>query len=223
MKMSSKIKIAIVDDELLFRKSIGFLLREEKNLAVVFDGGNGEDLLKYLGNKGNIRPDIVLLDVRMPVLNGVQTSKILSDKYPDIKIIALSVFDSEKFVEFMVQYGASAYLPKNSAPEKVIHTINQVHTHGVYFEPEILNIIMNMKRAEGSGRTKFSFLDLSDREVEVLHLICMQLSTKEIADQLCISERTVEGHRKKMLHKTKSKNVVGLILWGIKNQVISME
>lgn len=123
----------------------------------------------------------------------------------------------------MVQYGASAYLPKNSDPEKVIHTINQVYSHRVYFEPEILNIIMNMKRAESPGRAKFSFLDLSDREVEVLHLICRQLSTKEIADQLCISERTVEGHRKKMLHKTQSKNVVGLILWGIKNQVISME
>lgn len=221
--MSSKINIAIVDDELLFRKSIGFLLREEKNLTVVFDGGNGEELLGYLGNKNNICPDIVLLDVRMPVLNGVQTSKILSDKYPDITIIALSVFDSEKFVEFMVQSGASAYLPKNSDPDKVIHTINQVYKHGVYFEPEFLNIIMNMKRGEGPLRKKFSFLDLSDREIEVLHLICRQLSTKEIADKLCISERTVEGHRKQMLRKTKSKNIVGLILWGIKNQVISMD
>lgn len=90
--MSNKIKIAIVDDELLFRKSIEFLLREEKNFTVVFDGGNGEDLLGYLGNKNNIRPDIVLLDVRMPVLNGVQTSKILSDKYPDIKIVAVFCF-----------------------------------------------------------------------------------------------------------------------------------
>lgn len=218
-----KINIAIVDDELLFRKSITFLVNSEQQFNVVFDGANGEELLNYLSNKRNIRPDIVLMDIRMPRLNGIQTSKLLSTKFPQIKIIALSTFDSDHFVELMVKHGALAYIPKNSEPEKVIYTIDQVYHRGIHFEPEVMSVIINAKREGDSAIHKNSFLILSDREIEVLQLICRQLSTKEIADQLCISERTVEGHRKKMMQKTGSKNVVGLILWGIKNQVLSLD
>jgi DNA-binding NarL/FixJ family response regulator len=217
-----KINIAIVDDELLFRKSIAFLLNREQQFDVVFDGSDGEELLDYLSNKRNVCPDIVLMDIRMPGLNGIQTSKILGSKYPHIKIIALSTFGSKHFIELMVQHGASAYLPTNSDPENVIYTIHQVYNKGVYFEPEMLNIILNLKRTGGAEDTS-SFLVLSDREIEVLQLIFNQLSTKEIAGKLCISERTVEGHRKKMMKKTDSKNVVGLILWGIKNQLVVFE
>lgn len=217
-----KINIAIVDDELLFRKSISFLMNSEQRFNVIFDGADGEELLNYLSNRRNIRPDIVLMDIRMPKLNGIQTSKLLSTKFPQIKIIALSTFDSEHFIELMVKHGALAYIPKNSDPEKVIYTIEQVYHRGIHFEPEMMSIIINTKREGDATAHKNSFLMLSDREIEVLQLIFKQLSTKEIADELCISERTVEGHRKKMMQKTKSKNVVGLILWGIKNQVLSL-
>lgn len=219
--MDNLINIAIVDDEVLFRKSLRFVLNEEQNLCVVFDAENGQDFIDYLKNKKNVRPDIVLLDVRMPVLNGIQTSKILSEKYPDIKIIALSAFDSDKFIEFMVQQGAVAYLAKKSEPCKVVETISEVHKNGIYFAPEVLNVVVNMSRSTGHAGTS-NLLELSGREIEILQLLSQQLSTKEIADKLNISNRTVDGHRKAMLEKTQSQNVVGLIFWGIKNQVISI-
>lgn len=219
--MPAPIKIAIIDDEILFRKSVLLLLNREENFRIVFDGENGQDLIDYLETSSN-HPDIILLDIRMSVLNGIETSKIISEKFPDIKIIVLSSLDSERLVEQMIYYGASAYLVKNSHPKAVIRTINQVHRLGIYFDPQMMSIIVNMKRVN-NNKSKGLFCELSGREIEILNLICKQFNTKEIADQLYISERTVEGHRKRMLEKTSSKNVVGLIIWGIKNQILVVE
>ena len=218
--MNSMIHIAMIDDEVLFRKSMVFLLNEEKNINIIFDGDNGQDLLKFL-KKSERHPDIILMDIRMPVMNGIDTSKIISEKYPKIKIIIISSYDSDHFIEQMVQYGACAYLVKQSDPQTVIHTINQVYRYGVYFPADMLNNIINTKRLTNKHSDPV-LKDLSEREVEILNLIYQQFNTKEIAEKLYISERTVEGHRKNMLDKTKSKNVVGLILYGIKNNLLSV-
>lgn len=220
--MSDTIKIAVIDDEVLFRKSIVFLLDSETDFEIVFDGNNGQEFIHHLKtNTADKHPDIALMDIRMPVMNGIETSKLLLEDFPHVKIISLSSFDSDHFIELMVQHGACAYLAKNSQPEKVTHTIRSVYKNGVHFEMDKISIILNMKRDDKTKKLTFS--GLSDREIEVLHLICQEFSTKEIADKLCISERTVEGHRKNMMKKTNSKNVVGLILWGVKNQLFAIE
>lgn len=221
MIMQTTIKIAVVDDEMLFRKSLLLLLNREENFHIVFDGENGKDLIDYLETSGN-HPDIILLDIRMSVLNGIETSKIISEKFPDIKIVILSSLESERLVEQMICYGASAYLIKKSHPEMVIRTINQVYRTGIYFDSKMMNIIVNMKRIN-NNKSKGLFCELSNREIEILNLMCQQFNTKEIAEQLCLSERTVDGHRKRMLEKTNSKNSIGLILWGIKNQILMIE
>jgi DNA-binding NarL/FixJ family response regulator len=216
--MKKEINLAIVDDEILFRKSILHILNREKNIKVVFDGDNGHDILDYLETHEQ-HPNIILMDIRMPILDGVETAKIISDRFPNIKIVILSSINSGRFIESMIRYGASAYLLKNTLPQQVVHTINRVYEDGVYFRPEMMNILFNAKGTRSNSTSH----ELSDREIEVLQLICKQYNTKEIADKLCISERTVEGHRLNMLEKTGSKNVVGLILWGIKKEILLVE
>lgn len=215
--MNNEISIAIVDDEVLLRKSMIYILNREPNFKVVFDGGNGAEIVEFLENTTQ-HPDIILMDIRMPVLDGVEASKIISEKFPDIKIIILSSVNSNHFIELMIKYGASSYLLKKSLPQQVVTAINRVYEDGIYFNPEILNIFINTKEGK-----MFISSQLSEREIQVLQLICQQLNAKEIADKLCLSERTIEGHRKRMLVKTKSKNVVGLILWGVKNNIILID
>lgn len=220
--MVSKIKIAIVEDEHLVRKGFSLLLEKEKNFRILFEGEDGDELMEYLDNNHKDHPDIVLMDIRMKRLNGIEATKIVSEKYPDIKTIILSSLKSNYLVEQLTYYGAAAYLAKNSNPKLVVETINRVYNNGISFDPEIMRIIVNMKSLK-NDKTGRVFSVLSDREVEILNLICNQHSTKEIADRLCLSERTVEGHRKRMLEKTDSKNMIGLIIWGIKNQVLLID
>lgn len=215
--MENEITIAIVDDEILFRKSITYILSREQNFRVIFEGGNGAEILRFLENNEQ-HPDILLMDIRMPVLDGVETAKIISERFPDIKTIILSSINSSHFIELMIKYGASSYLLKDSLPQQVVHAINRVYEDGIYFKPEMINIMINTKEGKTCSENQ-----LSEREVQILQLICLQLNAKEIGDKLCLSERTVEGHRKRMLAKTKSKNVVGLILWGMKNNIILVD
>ncbi len=212
--MDDKINIAIVDDEILFRKSIIYILNQEQNFNVVFEGGNGKELLTFLESNEK-KTDIILMDIRMPVLDGVETAKIISDQFADVKMIILSSINSNHFIEMMIKLGVSSYLFKDSLPQEVVHAINRVYEDGIYFKPDMISLILNLKEGKETDINQ-----LSEREVEILQLICKQLNAKEIGDKLCLSERTVEGHRKRMLEKTKSKNVVGLILWGMRNNII---
>lgn len=217
-----RIKIAILDDETLFRTSFHSLLMLERDLQLVFSGNNGTELLEYLNEKENILPDIVLMDIRMPILNGIDTNKILIKDHPSIKCIALTVFDSMIFKKQMLNQGVVGYITKNATPEEVFTTIRQVHEKGFAFDGETIDFIVRMKMEEKNSQ-KINPHILSEREKEILVLICKQYSNKEIADRLFISERTVEGHRNKMIAKTASKNIIGLILWGINHQVVDLE
>lgn len=216
--MTPKIKIAIIDDEQFVRKGISLILNHELNFHVLFEGENGHDLLFFLENN-TTHPDIILLDIRMVGLNGIETTKLVTSRFPDIKIIILSSLVSNHLIEQLTYYGASAYLAKNSNPKLVVEIINRVYENGIYFDPNMMKVIVNMK----SNQSNKVFCELSEREIEVLILICSQLNTKEIAEKLYLSERTVEGHRKRMLEKTNSKNVVGLIVWGIRNQILFLD
>lgn len=215
--MTNKVKVALVDDELLFRKGIRLFLDSREEIEVVFDTGNGNELMEYL-EQGQNQPDIVLMDIRMPQVDGIATSKLINQHFPHVRILVLSSITSDYIVEQMLQIGVSGYLVKNTHPEELLKSILQVHQTGLSFNNSPGGLVMNEQRNKLT-RT----LEISDRELEVLQLICQQCSTKEIAETLFISERTVEGHRQKLLEKTDSKNVVGLILWGMKNQIITIE
>ncbi|WP_264531125.1 response regulator transcription factor [Flavobacterium sp. N502540] len=216
--MSAAIKIALVDDEVLFRKGISFLLQREDNIDIIFEASNGEELLLNLDNSV-IKPDIIIMDLKMPILNGVEATKIIRKSFPEIKIIALTSYDTKSFIANMIQVGAVAYLIKNTTPKDLIHTINQVAKKGFYYNESVLQTIqetiISTKTSKGNLETGF----LSQREIEILQLICQQKTTSEIADHLYLSPRTVEGHRNNLLLKTESKNIAGLVVYAIQNEI----
>ncbi|QXP72243.1 response regulator transcription factor [Polaribacter sp. R2A056_3_33] len=219
----NKINIIIADDEELFRKGIRFLLERENNFSITYEAENGKELIDFLSYTEHT-PDIILMDLKMPEMNGVEATKKIHKTHPNIKIIALTSFDGKSFITNMIDVGASSYLLKNTSPKMVIHTINEVFNKGFYYDEKVLKIIQENINSSSGKRIKID-LDkklLSKREIDVLELICDQCTTAEIADKLFISPRTVEGHRNNLLLKTHSKNVAGLVIYGIQKKLIEV-
>jgi DNA-binding NarL/FixJ family response regulator len=217
------IKIALADDEVLFRKGISFLLQREKNLNIIFEASDGGELIHFLENTQDL-PEIIVIDLKMPEINGVEATKIIRTNFPDIKIIALSSYNTKSFIANMIEVGAAAYLIKNTTPQELIKTINEVHTTGFYYTDYILTIINEcLAHPKKKLKSKYDLEKLTNREIEILKLICKQYSGQEIADKLFLSTRTVEGHRNNLLRKTECKNMIGLIIYAIQNDYITID
>ena len=221
--MKEKIRIAIPDDEELFRKGMKFLLEKTDGFEVLIEAENGQELIDLLKTSEKI-PSIILMDLKMPVLNGVETTKIIHKQFPNIKIIALTSYSGKSFIVNMIDVGASSYLTKNTSPKDVIYTIKEVHDKGFYYDEDVMKMI-HENLLSSSGKRIKSDLDknlLSKREIEVLELICSECTTSEIADKLFISPRTVDGHRNNLLLKTGTKNVAGLVIYGIQKKLVEL-
>ncbi|MGZ9735694.1 response regulator transcription factor [Flavobacterium sp. GNP002] len=218
--MSKTIQIILVDDEILFRKGISFLLDREPNIEIVFEASNGDELISFLQNNKNSHPDIIIMDLKMPIINGVEATKIIRKEFPEIKIIALTSYDSKTFVANMIDVGAVSYLIKNTTPQELLTTINEVASKGFYYTDYVMKIIQADVLTNKKTKSNFDNNFLSPREIEVLKLICNQKSTLEIAELLFISPRTVEGHRNNLLLKTESRNIAGLVVYAVQNEFI---
>lgn len=221
--MNTKIKIILVDDEVLFRKGIAFILQRESNLEIIFEASNGQELIKYLENI-NEQPDIIMMDLKMPLLNGVETTKIIHENYQDIKVIALTSYNTPTFISNMIKVGACSYIVKNASPEEVVLTINEVFNKGFYYNDYVMKVIHN-DLISGKQTAKMALDNevLTPREIEILQLICKQYTSSEIADILSISSRTVDGHRNNLLEKTNTKNIAGLVVYAIQNEIINLD
>lgn len=218
-----KIKIALVDDEELFRKGILFLLQREENIDIIFEASNGQDLIEFMINS-QIFPDIILMDLKMPLLNGVEATKIINKNFPNSKVIALTSYNTKSFIANMIDVGASSYLIKSASPQEMIDTINEVAKKGFYYNEKVLQVIQDDVLIKGkNARSMFDEDFLTNREKEVLQCICNQLSTIEIAEKLCLSVRTVEGHRNNIILKTQVKNIAGLVVFAIQNKIIQLD
>ncbi|HEY4618253.1 MAG TPA: response regulator transcription factor [Flavobacterium sp.] len=216
--MDNHIKIVLVDDEILFRKGVFFLLDREKNIEIIAEASNGVELVTFLNENEN-HPDIVIMDLKMPLLNGVEATKILHKEYPQIKIIALTSYDSSSFIANMINVGAVSYLVKNSTPQELLKTINEVAVKGFYYNEKVLKVIQQTISSSKNSKSALNNNYLTNREIEVLQLICEQKTTAEIGEKLFISPRTVEGHRNNLLLKTESKNSAGLVVYAIQNEI----
>jgi DNA-binding NarL/FixJ family response regulator len=220
--MSEKAKIIIADDEDLFRKGIYYLLTEH-GFDVIYEASNGADLIDYLQSITQ-HPEVILMDIKMPALNGVETTKQIAKQFPAIKIIALSSYITSTFISNMLQVGAASYIPKNASPDEMITTINKVIETGYYYNNFMRQHISQDKlKAVQNAKSVFDDNLLTKREFEILQLICKQKSAAEIADFLDLSPRTVEGHRNNLLLKTDSKNVAGLVVFALRNNFISLD
>jgi DNA-binding NarL/FixJ family response regulator len=218
------ITLAIADDELLFRQGLIAILSKSKNLKILFDAVNGNDLMQQLRSCKEL-PEIVITDLKMPELNGVEATKLIRKEFPDIKIIALTSYFSKPFIINMISIGAVAYLAKNSTPKLMQTTIHEVAQKGFYYDAQVMTFIHEglINPADKKMKSKFDNTFFTKREKEVLQHICLQKTTTEIANDLCISPRTVEGHRNNLLLKTESKNVAGLVIYAIENKLVSLE
>ncbi len=224
INMNSIIKIAIADDEELFRQGISFILGKEYNFEIIFQAENGQDLINQLLENDEL-PDVILMDLKMPLLNGVETTKKVKKDFPNIKIIAVTSYYSKPFISNMIAIGAVAYLAKNSTPKKVIKTINDVFEKGFSYDENVMQII-HENVINPSNKSKRSLFDkdyLTKREIEILKLICQQLTTSEIGEKLFISPRTVDGHRNNLLIKTDTKNTAGLVVFAFQQKIIKLE
>ena len=214
--MTNKIKIFLVDDHNLFREGLKFLLSNNDLISEIHEAENGKDLLK---NVLNVKPDIILMDIEMPVMNGIEATTEVLKIYPETKIIALSMYANENFYSEMIDAGAKGFLLKNSKFEDVQKAIVDVNEGKNYFSPEILEaIIKNLNKKKFKKKNT----NLTEREIEVLYNICKGLSNQEIADFLYVSKRTVDKHRENILLKTQSKNTAGLVIYAIKNEIFEV-
>lgn len=216
-----KINLVIADDEELFRVGLAHILSRDPEINIVYQAANGKDLLDYLAGEETL-PDIIIMDIKMPELNGVEATKTIHKAYPEISIIALTTYNTKPFIRNMIDVGASGYLVKNSPPQKVMHTIKQVYYNGFYYDRAVVEAIKSRRGAVSKSDEKTIFDDdlISPREKDVLELICKQHTSQEIAELLFISKRTVEVHRKNLLEKTGMKNIAGLVIFAIQNNLV---
>jgi len=206
------INIFLVDDHILFRQGLRFLLSNINRIKSIYEASDGSEFINSLED---IKPDIVFMDIEMPQMDGITATKKALEIYPDTKIIGLSMYVEDNYFYAMMNAGAKGYILKNSNFDDVKKSIEAVQRGESYFSEEITHrIILDKIKKEES--------QLTDRETEVLSLICKGLSNIEIAEQLFISKRTVDKHRENLLQKTNSNNTAGLVIYAIKNGIIKI-
>lgn len=212
-----RLSILISDDHKLFREGMRLILNNLSYIDQVYEVSDGLECVRFFENGGQV--NLVFMDIEMPKMNGIEaTSKILS-VYPETNIIALSMYADEEYYTKMIEAGAKGFILKNSGIKEVEEAILQVISGKSFFSHEILTgFIKNMSRKE----QRLSLNKLSEREEEVLYLICKGFSNQEIAENLNISKRTVDKHRENLLLKTDSKNTAGLVVYAIKNEIIEI-
>lgn len=214
------IKVAIADDHKLFREGLRFLMDQMDNLEVVFEASNGRELLDNIESH---QPDVLLLDLDMPEVDGLEALKQLRPKYPDLGIIILTMHSDSKMVAYLMELGANSYLLKDTSPEEFKKAIANVVEEGFYFNKMVSQAMLVGLQGQSKKKPSLGHNEaLTSRELEVLELICQEYTAKEIADKLFISHRTVEGHRKNLIEKLGVKNTAGLIVKAIKEGIIEV-
>jgi len=212
-----KLNILIVDDHKLFREGLKLLLINLEEIGEVWEASDGEVFLQMIRT---CNPDLVLMDIEMPKVNGIDATIRALELYPDLKIMALSMFSDEEYFQRMVDAGVCGFLLKNSEFSEVRKAILNVVQGNNYFTEEILYKLVN--RFKARVILPEPPVVLSDREQEILLLICKGLSNQEIADQLFISKRTVDHHRASLLTKTNTRNAASLVIYAIKHKMIEV-
>jgi len=222
MNESAVISIAIAEDQALFRDCLVSRLNDSQDMVIAYEVTNGRELLEKI-DRNNL-PDIVLMDLNMPEMNGMETTRRLRADFPDLKIIILSVYSEPHYIAAMVEQGVNGYIAKNALFSEVREAIRNVNRHGFYFSQDVLKAMqagMVYKKQKAITLDKLEGLTL--REKEIIQLICQEFTAAEIADKLFISKRTAEGHRNNLLLKTGCRNTAGLVIFAIRNQLFNAE
>jgi DNA-binding NarL/FixJ family response regulator len=219
--MMKKITIILVDDHRIVRDGLRSLLQEEDDIDVIGTAESYDGLVELFSTIGT--PDILILDISLPDISGIEVANIVSIKYPEIKIIMLSMYLNEDFIFNSLKAGAKGYLPKNTSKHELLEAIRQINQNQEYFTDEITNIILKSylkkikQEPEPNETTK-----LTRREEEIIRYVAEGLSNKDISDKLFISSRTVESHKNHIMNKLELKTNIDLIKFAIKNNIIQI-
>ena len=218
-KSSQKLKIYIVDDHKLFREGLKLLVSNQEFVRHIYEASNGKE---FIENLSFVDCDIVLMDIEMPEMNGIEATGAALRVKPGLKVIVLSMYGDEQYYYKMVDAGVKGFVLKNSGIEKVIEAIHRVAAGENYFSEELLVNILNHMREGGKPEPEVPDNEISGRELEILYHVCLGLSNQEIADKLFISKRTVDKHRANLLSKTGCRNTAALVMYAIKNKMINI-
>lgn len=214
--MNTPISVFVVDDHPMIIDGILGYLDNTEDFEICGTASNGLEALEKLISK---EVDVILTDIQMPLMDGMEFVKKVKLDDPDQKVIVLTMFNEAQYIKKMLQLGASGYVLKSAGKSELKQAVQFVHSGGQFYSPEVTEVIMNKLR--GNQPSVSMVTELSDREKEILYLILKQKSNQEIGEELFISTRTVEAHKRNLLEKTGSKNVAGLVLYAVDNQLFN--
>jgi len=215
---SEQIKVAIADDHKIFRKGVILSLRPYANIRFVMEADNGEDLIQKIPDS---MPDVILCDLKMPIKDGIDATKVITKNHPNIRVIILTMYEDERFVGHLMDCGAAGYLLKSTDPAEIRRAIMDVMRTGFYLNPFVNKVLIKKNYSKQKFNPSLTTeVVLSDREKEVLTLVCMEFTATEIAQKMSISARTVEAIKDRLMERFGVKNSVGLVFYAMKNQLI---
>lgn len=217
--MKNSISLIIADDHEIFRDGLALMLSKQDAIVLVGQARDGKELLQLTAEK---KPDVVLTDIKMPLLDGIAATKLLLKENPGLKIIALSMYEEENLIVEMLEAGAKGYLLKNADKKEILEAIHTVHEGNIFYckhtTARLASLIVKSKFDPQKRKNNSPF---TEREREIIRLICRQNTAQEIGDLLFLSKRTVEGYRTKILEKMDVKNTAGVVVFALKHNLIS--
>lgn len=217
--MHGIIRLVIADDHEIFRDGLSLMLSKQDNIQLAGQAENGRELISLVNE---VRPDVIMTDVKMPVMDGIEATRTLLAQFPELKIIALSMFDEENLIVDMLEAGAKGYLLKNADKQEILEAIHSVYEDKNYYchhtSSKLASLISKSKFNPYRKKEPAAF---TEREVEIIRFICQQLTAQEIADKVFLSKRTVEGHRTRILEKMNVKNTAGVVIYALKHRIVS--
>ena len=214
----SKIRIAIADDSSIFRDGLKVGLARDDNFELVLEAASGEELVAGIDR---IPTDVVLMDLKMPGMDGMEATKVIRRQWDQVKVLAVTMYDDEKFVIHLMENGANGYLLKNADSAEIRRAIYCVFENGYYFNDLVNKALLKKLVVKANLTPTFRpDIDLSERELQVLHLICEEKTNVEIGQTIFLSSRSVEGIRQRLIEKVGARNTAGLVLFAVKNGIV---
>lgn len=217
MALNTPIRIVLADDHEIFRDGFNVMLKKQTDIVLVGEAPNGIELIK---TTEKLLPDIIITDIKMPKMDGIEATKILVKKFPEINIIALTMFDDDNLIIDMLEAGAKGYLLKSAHKTEIIEAIKTVHKHETFYcKNTSTKLVKMIAQSRFNPYKEIEQPEFSKRELEIIKLICQEASNKEISAKLFLSIRTIEGYREKIQEKMKAKNSIGIAIFAIKNGI----
>ncbi len=217
---NTPINLILADDHEIFRDGVSAMINNIPEINLIAEAANGEELVK-LAKK--LKPDVIITDIKMPVMNGIEATKLLKAELPDIGIIALSMFNEEDLIVDMLEAGANGYLLKNAHRDEIVAAVQDVYKGEPYYCRDTTNKLAHMiANSKFNPNKKIERPVFSVNELAIIKMICEENSNKEMAEILKLSKRTIESYREKILHKMDVKNTAGVVVYALKHRIVQI-